>query len=237
MKEKTVGVYCPSYRRSDCIMTQNILNDVTYVVRASEEEAYRNAGVRKLISAPDEEINTMSKVRQWILDNSPEDIIIQVDDDIKQILYRTDIVMEIKDPDVIDMEFLRIAQLLSDLKLGYATITVTPRPYLYQEEFKFNSMGGGIYWYNKECYQAQNDDKADCKEDVDKILQELMYNRIILMPKYLAMYVKTDTNEGGDNINKNSKVIRECNEYMKLKWGKYYTFDDKKNTVTIKVPR
>lgn len=223
MKEKTVGVYCPSYRRSDCIMTQNILNDVTYVVRASEEEAYRNAGVRKLISAPDEEINTMSKVRQWILDNSPEDIIIQVDDDIKQILYRTDIVMEIKDPDVIDMEFLRIAQLLSDLKLGYATITVTPRPYLYQEEFKFNSMGGGIYWYNKECYKAKNDDKADCKEDVDKILQELMYNRIILMPKYLAMYVKTDTNEGGDNINKNSKVIRECNEYMKLKWGKANT--------------
>lgn len=223
MKEKTVGVYCPSYRRSDCIMTQNILNDVTYVVRASEEEAYRNAGVRKLISAPDEEINTMSKVRQWILDNSPEDIIIQVDDDIKQILYRTDIVMEIKDPDVIDMEFLRIAQLLSDLKLGYATITVTSRPYLYQEEFKFNSMGGGIYWYNKECYKAKNDDKADCKEDVDKILQELMYNRIILMPKYLAMYVKTDTNEGGDNINKNSKVIRECNEYMKLKWGNSWT--------------
>lgn len=204
MKEKTVGVYCPSYRRSDCIMTQNILNDVTYVVRASEEEAYRNAGVRKLISAPDEEINSMSKVRQWILDNSPEDIIVQVDDDIKQILYRTDIVMEIKDPDVIDMEFLRIAQLLSDLKLGYATITVTPRPYLYQEEFKFNSMGGGIYWYNKECYKAKNDDQADCKEDVDKILQELMLNRIILMPKYLAMYVKTDTNEGGDNINKNS---------------------------------
>lgn len=195
MKEKTVGVYCPSYRRSDCIMTQNILNDVTYVVRASEEEAYRNAGVKKLISAPDEEINTMSKVRQWILDNSPEDIIIQVDDDIKQILYRTDIVMEIKDPDVIDMEFLRIAQLLSDLKLGYATITVTPRPYLYQEEFKFNSMGGGIYWYNKECYKAKNDDKADCKEDVDKILQELMYNRIILMPKYLAMYVKDKIND------------------------------------------
>lgn len=212
MKEKTVGVYCPSYRRSDCIMTQNILNDVTYVVRASEEEAYRNAGVRKLISAPDEEINTMSKVRQWILDNSPEDIIIQVDDDIKQILYRTDIVMEIKDPDVIDMEFLRIAQLLSDLKLGYATITVTPRPYLYQEEFKFNSMGGGIYWYNKECYKAKNDDKADCKEDVDKILQELMYNRIILMPKYLAMYVKKftlviDDKKAIPGINLHRKII------------------------------
>lgn len=237
MKEKTVGIYCPSYRRADAIITQNILNDVTYVVRASEEEAYREAGVKKILSAPDEEINSMSKVRQWILDNTPEDIIIQVDDDIKQILYRTDIVMEIKDKDVIDIEFLRIAQLLSDLKLGYATITVTPRPYLYQEEFKFNSMGGGIYWYNKECYKAVNDDKADCKEDVDKILQELMINRIILMPKYLAMYVKTDTNEGGDNINKNSRVIRECNEYMKLKWGKYYTFDEKKNTVTIRVPR
>lgn len=37
---KTVGIYVPSYKRSDRIMTWNVLNDCTYVVRESEEAAY-----------------------------------------------------------------------------------------------------------------------------------------------------------------------------------------------------
>lgn len=237
MKEKTVGVYCPSYRRSDCIMTQNILNDVTYVVRASEEEAYRNAGVRKLIAAPDKEIDSMPKVIQWILDNSPEDIIIQVDDDIKTFQYRMDTTDAISDPDIIDMEFLRIAQIMSDLKIGYAGITVTSKPWSYDREFQFSGLMGGVYWFNKAVYKAKYDEKAGIKEDVDKVLQELLLNRIILIPKYLSAQMGLDTNAGGSNVDKNSNMIRECNDYLKLKWGRYYSFNEKNNTANIKVPR
>lgn len=237
MMDKTLGIYVPSYKRSDCIVTEHILNDCTYVVRKSEEQAYKDAGVKKVLAVEDELINSMSKVRQWIIDNTHEDIIIQIDDDISNIMYRLDENTIIEDKDTIDDEFVRIAQIMSDLKIGMAGLTVTPRPYNYTQEFSFYGLIGGIYWFNKEVYKAKMDEKADNKEDTDKVLQELLYNRIILMPRYLCMTAKVDTNEGGDNINKNSNVIRECNEYLKLKWGKYYDFDYKKNTPKINVKR
>lgn len=45
------------------------MNSCTYVVRASEEEKYRAAGITSILTAPDDEINSLAKVRQWIVDN------------------------------------------------------------------------------------------------------------------------------------------------------------------------
>ena len=236
-KVKTLGIYVPSYRRPHRIITEHLLNACTYVVRKSEEEAYRAAGVKSILAVPDHEIDNMSKTRQWIIDNTPEDIVMQIDDDISEIMYRMDDTTIIEDKDTIDMEFIRIAQILEDLKLGFASITVTAKPWNYTQEFQFAGLVGGIYWFNKEFYKAQMDLKADVKEDTDKVLQELLLNRIIIMPKYIAMSAGIDTNDGGDNINKNSRKINECNEYMKMKWGRYYSFDEKKNTPKIEVKR
>lgn len=119
---KTIGIYVPSYKRYDRIMTWNILNDCTYVVRESEEEAYRAAGITKILTGPDEEINSLAKVRQWIIDNTPEDIVIQCDDDISMMIYKgKNNKVEITDKDTIDMEFERVAQILEDLRLGFAS--------------------------------------------------------------------------------------------------------------------
>ena len=38
-------------------------------------------------------------------------------------------------------------------------------------------------------------------------------------------------------MNKNMRKIIECNEYMRLKWGRYYEFDERKNTPKIAVKR
>lgn len=236
-KEKTLGIYVPSYKRSNKIITEHLLNDCTYVVRQSEESLYKNAGVKKIVAVEDDLINSMTKTRQWIIDNAPEDIVMQIDDDISAIMYRLEDTKLITDKDVIDMEFIRIAQILEDLHLGFASITVTAKPWSYTQEFQFAGLCGGIYWFNKEWYKAKADEKADVKEDTDKVLQELMHNRIIIIPKYLAMNAGIDTNEGGDNINKNMKKIAECNDYMKIKWGRYYEFDEKKNTPKIAVKR
>ena len=57
-RDKTFGIYVPSYKRYDCIKTDKVLNDCTYVVRESEEQLYRDAGVRKILAAPDQEIDS-----------------------------------------------------------------------------------------------------------------------------------------------------------------------------------
>ena len=68
MQDKTLGVYVPSYKRSHDIKTYHVLNDCTYVVRESEADAYRDAGVEKILAAPDAEVDSLPKVRQWIID-------------------------------------------------------------------------------------------------------------------------------------------------------------------------
>ena len=62
-KEKTIGIYVPSYKRSGTIITDHLLNSCTYVVRKSEEELYKAAGVRRVLAVEDELICSMSKVR------------------------------------------------------------------------------------------------------------------------------------------------------------------------------
>ena len=72
--EITLGIYVQSYHRYNKILTQDLLEDCTYVVRKSEEQLYLNAGVKKVWAAPDEEVNNAIKTYWWIVDNAPEDI-------------------------------------------------------------------------------------------------------------------------------------------------------------------
>ena len=235
---KTVGIYVPSYKRSDRIMTWNVLNDCTYVVRESEEAAYREAGITKILTAPDEEINSLAKVRQWIIDNTPEDIVIQCDDDISRMIYKgKNNKVEIADKDVNDMEFERVAQILSDLRLGFASCTMTGDVRKFNAEFLFKGITGGICWFNKECLKSRFDNMTYIKEDTDFVLQELLQNRIIIIPDYFGMQNEYDKNAGGNNENKNSRALNQTVEYMKNKWGKYYDHNFKTNQSRINVKR
>ena len=76
-----IGMYCPSYARAETTTTFKILPELTYVVRKSEEQAYRNAGVEKIWAVEDSEIDNLCKVSNYIIDNAPENIIFTVDDD------------------------------------------------------------------------------------------------------------------------------------------------------------
>lgn len=235
---KTVGIYVPSYKRSDCIKTDKVLNDCTYVVRESEKELYRAAGVRKILTAPDQEINSLPKVRQWIIDNTPEDIVIQVDDDIERFSYVNKINMEeIADPDVVDGELLRIAQILSDLNLGFASIRMQESVVKYNEEFRFFSTIGLVCWFNKAGLKSRYDENVKFKADTDFQLSELLTNRIIIVPEYLRAKAKYDKNSGGNNVHKNSRSMQDTIEYLKTKWGKYYEHNYRTNQSKVKVRR
>lgn len=238
MKEKTLGIYVPSYHRADCIKTDKILNDCTYVVRESEAGQYRAAGVRKVLAAPDDQIDSLPKVRQWIIDNTPEDIVVQVDDDIERFSYvNKNNMVAVTDPDVVDAELVRIAQILSDLRLGFASIRMQESVIKYNEEFRFQSTIGLVYWFNKSCLKGRYDPEVRFKADTDFELQELLYNRVIIVPEYLRAKAKYDKNRGGNNVSKNSAAVESTVEYLKNKWGRYYTHNFRTNQSKAKVRR
>ena len=85
-----------SYQRPDRILTQDLLEYCTYVVRWKEEEAYRNAGVKELLVIPQGAtlkdgtiVWSFMTTLYWIIENTPEDVIFIADDDIKNFTYRT----------------------------------------------------------------------------------------------------------------------------------------------------
>lgn len=237
LSDLSVGVYVPSYGRYMQIMTYKLLNNCTYVVRVSEEEHYRKAGIENLMVVPDEEINSLGKVRQYIIEHAKEDIVVQIDDDIKEFVYNNKNSQVRLTKDEVDVELERFAQIISDLEIGVSATSMRAIPYNYQGEFQFVGLIGVVVIFNKRALKAKYDTNIITKVDVDMELQELLHNRIVLIPKYFAVNSLVDKNAGGTNDSKTLRKIQSIVEYMKNKWGKYYEHNYAKNTSHIKVKR
>ena len=236
---KSVGIYVPSYKRHGKILTANTIGNCTYVVRESEAEQYRAALPVEIsmIAAPDDQINTLGKVRQWVIDNAPEDIVIQLDDDIKFLCYELKLNYEpIEDKETILCELLRIAQIVDDLRLGEGSMTMTIDVRKHSSEFIFKGCIGIVYWFNKEYLKSQYETDI-IQVDIDHMLQELLHNRIIIIPDYMGVSGFYDKNAGGNNTTKTKQRLVDAHNYLKAKWGKYFNFNYKTNQAKIKVER
>lgn len=237
MKKKSFGIYIPSYKRSDTITTHKWLEYYKVVVRKSEEEDYEKVIPKEnIIAVEDKEINSLEKVLNWINENSKEDIICVLGDDVNYFQYRLDTNKKIEDKDLIIGEIERIAQLLDDLNVGYACITATGVPWGYDQEIAFKGTSGGMFWINKEKFKSKNDEEIGYCMDTNIVLNELLLNRIVLVPKYLTMVAGTDTNKGGNSGKTRDSMVTSF-ELMKKKWGKYFDYDLKTNKIFIRVKR
>ncbi len=237
MNGNKLGIYIPSYKRADTIKTHTILQYYKVVVRKSEEEEYlRVIPKENLIAVEDSEIDSIIKVANWIVQNSPEDVIAMIDDDMSDCIYRLDTKERVKDPEVITAEIERIAQLLVDLKIGYGAVDASATPWNYDREFGFTGTSGGLRWFNKKVYKSTFDDKIGYCCDTNVVMNELMVNRIILKPKYFCSHGGTDTNKGG-NSSKSRQSMIDSFRLMKQKWGKYFDYDLNSNIIYVRVKR
>jgi len=236
---KTAGIYVPSYKRHGTIMTAYAVPGCTYVVRESEKEQYKAVLPEgaDVIAAADDSINSLGKVRQWIIDNAQEDIVIQLDDDIQLFCYELKVNYEpIKDKDIILDELLRVAQIIDDLRLGMASMTMTVDVRKHSSEFIFKGVTGIVNWFDKEYLKGKYEQEI-IKVDLDFMLQELLHNRIIIIPDYLGVKGTYDKNAGGNNAGKTKQRLIDANNYLKIKWGRYYDFDYKTNQSKVRVKR
>lgn len=244
----TFNIYVMSYQRPHKIMTKNCLEYCTYVVREEEADTYRNAGIDDMLVIPKDatlecggKVHSFMSTLYWIIENTPEDVIFVADDDIKRFCYRLDNYTAITAENYPDWkertcdEILRIGQLLYDLNLGLAFDNPQMALYVYDKESCFKGMPGHVRWINKKALKARYDLKDPAISDVDMMLQELLMNRVVLLPKYFHSYGIQASNEGGTTIDSRKNYEYRC--AMKNKWGKYYEFDFRKNTAKINVKR
>lgn len=243
MSNPTFNIYVMSYQRYNKIVTQDIFAYCTYVVREKEAELYKKAGVKNLLVIPaDCPCYNFMDTLWWTIWNTPEDVIFISDDDITRFVYRMNDWLPINlenfaDPvAVTTAEVERIAQILVDLDLGLAYDGPQKTLYAYDKEWNFKGMPGHCRWINKKCLKATYDYKDEASCDVDMAMQEMLYNRITLQPKYfLSDAGQMETNEGG--VTQTRQDTLNYRLAMENKWGKYYSFDVRKNQAKINVKR
>lgn len=234
--DKPLGIYIPSYGRAATTKTFQLLDYCTYVVRKSEEEAYRARGIKSIWAVPDHEIDNLCKVSNYIIDHASEDIIFTIDDDVDHFIYRMERNIKIEDNSIVMDEIARIAQIMLDLDIGFGAEDAAATPWNYCSEFAFKGTTGAMRWFNKKVYKSRFREEVYHNCDLDVMLHELLVNRITLKPMYLCVIAGTDTNEGG-NSSKKRQEQRDCVYEMKRKWGKYFDYNFDSNKPTIRVQR
>ena len=238
MEEVSFGIYIPSYKRANLCITHRWLEYYRYVVRKSEEQAYLDAGIapENLLAVQDDLIDGMVKVNQWLIDNAEEDIICILDDDIRRMVYRLDKAEDMPGPETVTAELERVAQTMIDLRIGFGAVDATVTPWNYDAEFGFRGCAGAVRWINRMVFKARCVPELEYNYDLDLVLQELMFNRIILKPKYICAMDVADKTEGGASDKSRSDQIASV-ELMKAKWGKYFGYNFRSNKPTINVRR
>lgn len=235
-KMATFNIYVASYNRAKETTTYKHVEYCTYVVRKSQEEEYKQIPV-KTLAVEDEKINSFAKVQNWLIDNAPEDVICVLDDDIIRFVYVIDKRNTVRSPEIVTAEFERMAQIVEDLDIPLLGIPIVADPRKYSAEFKFSGVIGPMRIYNRKLIKARYE-QMPFFGDTDFVLQELLLNRIVLRPCYLASDAKIEVNKGGMNL-KRTKMMQEktYKEILKPKWGKYVTFNTKSNVTNIRVKR
>lgn len=237
-EEATLGIYIPSYKRAATCTAHHFLQDYKYVVRQSEEQAYLDAGItpEHLWAVPDHLICGLTEVNQFLIDSAPEDVIAILDDDIHHFYYLMEKLVPVDDPEIIQSEIERIAQLMVDLDIGFAATDATTTPWSYVSEFEFKGCAGAVRWVNRGKFKARCVKELEYNYDLDLVLQELLVNRIILKPHYFKSKGLTDTNEGGASEKRRDDQIASI-KLMKAKWGKHFGYNFKQNKPSINVRR
>lgn len=241
MKKPTFGIYIPSYKRAKTCNAHVFLEYGTYIVRQSEYNEYAEqlsefSDHIKVKGVPDHEICGLTEVNQWLIDNAEEDVIAILDDDIHHFYYRTLDTISIDDAETVTSELERVGQIMYDLGIGFGATDATIRPWNYDCEFAFKGCAGAVRWVNRTTFKAKCNKELEYNYDLDLVLQELLYNRIIIKPKYFCSKGLTDTNEGGASGKMRGDQVASI-KLMEQKWGKYFSYNLKTNVPHINVKR
>ena len=233
----TFNIYVASYKRANKTNVHNLLEYCTYVVRKSEEEDYRRAGIKDIWAIEDELISSFAAVQNYIIQHAPVDVACVLDDDIDNFRYCIERNLPIKSIEEATRELERISQVMVDLDIGLCGTRIATKPQGYTGPYNFSGMIGPIRVYNRKKIKSLYE-SIPFFGDTDFVLSELLKNRIVLRPNYFGSQARIETNKGGMNTKRTKSIQVDCfNNYMKPKWGKYVSFNTKNNVTKITVKR
>lgn len=214
-----IKFFSPSYKRPNDVSTQAYLPFVKYVVAESEADAYMSAGHDCWV-VPDAAQGSVSRIRNYILDNAGADRIIMLDDDMKYIgRWNSQKQIKLSANDV--LEFCEMGFLLADdLDVRLWGMNLLQDKGAYREYTPFSltqCVLGPFQAFNK--LDLRYDEELPLKEDYDLSLQVLNKYRKTLRFNAYHYVCKQHTNKDGCASYRTKGREIEQLELLQKKWG------------------
>jgi hypothetical protein len=220
--------YCvisPSYKRASSVRShQHFLKDnFFYAVHEFESEKYKDRGHRVLV-IPDSIRGNIARVRNWILENSPTDQIVMVDDDIDQFFWIQTRLKERekikKTPEEMN-EIIQLGYMMAEdcgAKLWGMNCAHDPRFYTQNRPFSFSLIVLGTFSAHIRGTQRY-DETLPLKEDYDFFIRSMKENRRVFrmnMMMYIADHQKM---AGGCQDYRTEEDEKDNFDRLQMRWG------------------
>ena len=235
-----IGYYSPSYKRPNGVITQRRYSEAIYVVRESDADDYINNG-HKCWVVPDSAQGSVCRIRNYILDNAPEEKIVLMDDDISGIGKWERQIERVLNEDEF-YQFCEIGFIMAeDLGVKYWGMNLLMDKGAYREYTPFSLKSvilGPFQAFNN--LDLRYDENLPLKEDYDLSLQVLNKYRKTLRFNAYHYIAKQHTNLGGCADYRTREREKEQMDLLIKKWGSdIVKIDEKSNgdiNPIIKVP-
>lgn len=231
-------VVIPSRMRVDaCGHVLRLFPGALVVVHQDEADAYAGLGAELLVHPP--EVRGIAPLKNWILDNVPDEVVFIVDDDIsmlKAMAGRPRRSAPITDPRAIRQiveNAAACAQAIGAPVFGFNQNGGDVRKFKNQDPFALSGwVGGAMGIIGRE---LRYDSTLKMRADIDFCLQAQLQQRCIFADLRFAFVEQRFNNTGGNSHMRSAERNQRELAYLKQKWGKWLSIVEGKGTVMLKV--
>lgn len=227
-----ISVNAPSYRRPTDVKTLAYIPYCRIWVCVSEAAAYRkNYPKADIVAVPKGVQGNVSRIRNYILDHSDDDVVCIIDDDLSYLAYHEKCEkIHLKTREI--MPFLaKYSVLALDWRVKMWGMNVNNDKQCYREytPFSLSSYIGSPF----SCHLRSDlryDENLPLKEDYDMTLQHLnKYRKALRLNKYFYCLNQGGSGsgqEGGCAVGRNVEREKKQLELLRKKWGSKIIAED-----------
>lgn len=219
-------VVIPSRRRAGRISkAMRMLPDAVVTVDEREEEEYRRLWGDRVVPHPP--LDGIAAIRQWILDNFDDEVLVMCDDDLDCVQplptlpggRRTSRIVDPRDVMQILDNASSIAQEIRAPMFGFSRSS-NPTNYHPHQIFGFTTFIQGIVGFVGRPVRYDLKLKMSF-EDLDIVMSALLKGRFVFVDLRFAWQFVMTRNTGGLSEVRDLAQINAESDYVKRKWGKF----------------
>lgn len=190
-------------------------------VAESEQVEYRKSGHKNIVTHPDE-VTGIGRIRQWILDNFREHVLVMADDDVSHVwcnMYRSG--FAISDPQMVYEILASAANITEDLGAHVFGFSQSWDVRKYNATKPFNLAGwvGGVIGFAGRRNYRFTENRL--RADIDYCLQSLQADRIFFQDNRYGFVHQRFGLPGGNSANRSLQRDTDEIKYLLQKWGRY----------------